>query len=94
MYNVYINVCLCVVSESYLQSAWSVVPPGVCQLAAACVEPEGEHSPGNAAECLEADWRAEQTVIGWSQTSKYHFYLFRSLHCIAAEPESWMWQQT
>lgn len=55
MYNVYINVSLCVVSGSYLQSAWSVVPPGVCQLAAACVEPEGEHSPGSAAECLEAD---------------------------------------
>lgn len=40
---------------SYLQSAWSAVPPGACQLEVACVEPEGEHSPGSAAACLEAD---------------------------------------
>lgn len=81
MRNMYINACLCVVSGSYLQSAWLVVPPGVCQPAAACVEPEGEHSPGSAAECLEADWRAEQALIGWSQTSIYHFTSLD--HCIA-----------
>lgn len=46
---------MCVAGVSYLQSAWSAGPTGVYQQAAACVEPEGQHSSGSAAECLEAD---------------------------------------
>lgn len=58
MHDMYINVSVWV-SASYLHSAWLACPTGVCQLAAACVEPEGEHSSGSAAECLEAHWTAE-----------------------------------